>query len=505
MIKYIDLLIDRITMYRLLLYYLLGLLGTAMLFGALGWLSFSPISIAFSAAFLVGLCYGINYIFAKIWDAPTNGESSILTGLILSLIITPVLQPKDVVFLAAAAGLAVASKYILAINHKHIFNPAAVAVVLTAFGAQESASWWIGTAIMTPFVIAGGLLIARKIRRNEMVFTFIGTALLSTALFTTLSEHDATVALQNTLLHSSLFFLAFVMLTEPWTSPTTKKTRAIYAIVVGILFAPALNIGGIYSTPELALVVGNLVAFFITPKVKTKLRIGKRQMFGKSTEDIELIPEQKFTYKPGQYVEFTLPHQTPDSRGPRRYFTLASSPTEDTLHLGVRYYEPSSTFKADLRSAGSDAFMSAGQLGGDFVMPDDAQQKLAFIAGGIGITPFRSMIKYLCDTNDTRSVKLLYGDRTTSDIAYSNIFEEARQKIAVGTTYITSEPSDQSSPYLKTGHIDVELIKTQIPDYLERIFYVSGPQPMVLGIKHNLTQLGVPKRNIKVDYFFGYA
>ncbi|HUO62017.1 MAG TPA: RnfABCDGE type electron transport complex subunit D [Candidatus Bathyarchaeia archaeon] len=492
-------------MYRLLLYYLVTLLAAAMLFGALGWLAFNPFSILFSASYLVLLCYVTNYIFAQLFSAPSNGESAILTGLILSLLITPAASFKEITFLTAAAGLAISSKYILAIRNKHIFNPAAIAVVLTAFGPQESASWWVGTTILLPIVVIGGLLVARKTRRNTMVFTFIGTAIASTAFLFWLDGRDVAVALQNTLLRSSLFFLAFAMLTEPWTSPTTKYRRLIYAAIVGTLFSPALHIGSIYSTPELALVIGNIAAFAMSPIVKTKLHLGKRRMYGAVTEDIEFIPERLFTYKPGQYVEVTLPHPSPDSRGPRRYFTLASSPTEKTLRLGVRYYENGSSFKNTLRHATDNLFMSAGQLGGDFTMPDDKKQKLAFIAGGIGITPFRSMVKYLHDTDDQRSVKLLYGERSMQDIAYEEIFEAARRKVRVDTTYVISQLNSLNSPYIRPGRIDAETIKSHIPDYLERSFYISGPQPMVRAIKEQLTDLGVPSHQIKLDYFFGYA
>ena len=503
--KFIDLLIDRITMYRLLLFYLLTLAGTAMLFGALGWLNYSPYSILFTSSYFVILCFVINYIFAKVFDAPTNWESSILPGLILSLIITPAASFKVIPCFTASAGLAIASKYLLTIRNKHIFNPAAIAVVLTAFGPQESASWWIGASALMPLIVIGGLLISRKIRRLGMVITFIGSVIVSTLLFVWLEGRDMGAALQSVLLHSSLFFLAFVMLTEPWTSPTTKGRRIVYAIIVGILFAPSLHIGTVYSTPELALVIGNLFAFLVTPMVKTRLSLKRRNTFGQYTEDIEFTPERAFTYKPGQYVELTLPHSSADSRGLRRYFTLASSPTEDTVRFGIRYYNPGSTFKQTLREADESLFLSAGQLGGDFTMPSDKKQKLTFIAGGIGVTPFRSMIKYLSDKGDNRSVKLLYGERTINDIAYSDVFEEARRKIHVDTTYVVSELKSLPPPHVRPGQINTELIKTAVPDYLERMFYVSGPQPMVQTIKETLVDIGVPSSHVRVDYFFGYA
>ncbi len=491
-------------MYRLLLYYLLAIVAAAMLFGALGYLSYSPYAIVISTGLFVSLCYGLNYLFARIYDAPTNWESSVLTGLILSLIITPAASVKGIPFIIAAAGLAIASKYIFAFRGKHIFNPAAIAVVLTSIGPQQSASWWVGSTLLLPIVVIGGLLIVHKIRRGAMVATFIGVALVSSTIVAVLTGHDIASTVQTVILRSSLFFLAFVMLTEPWTSPNTNRRRLIYAAIVGLLFSPFIHIGDVYSTPEIALSIGNIAAFLLSPIVKTKLHFVRRKRYG-SSEDIEFESEYAFDYKPGQYIEMTLPHSAADSRGLRRYFTLASSPTESTLRFGVRYYENGSSFKNLLQKLNTSTPMSIGQLGGDFTLPRDTSQKLAFIAGGIGITPFRSMIKYLSDTHDPRSVALLYGERSAQDIIYSDVFEEARKTINAQTTYVLASQAGIESLYVVNGKIDSELIRQRIPDYSDRLFYISGPQPMVLAVKKDLRSIGVPSRNIKVDYFFGYA
>lgn len=501
--NYIDNLINRITMYRLLIYYLCGLLLVAMFFGAIGTLAYPPQMILLSASITVGVAYVVNYIFAKIYEAPSNTESALITGLILSLIITPMSSLKDVTFLVAASSLAIASKYIIAIGNKHIFNPVAIAVVLTAFGPKESASWWVGSFVLLPFVLVGGLLIIRKIRRATMLAIYLFTAIFSVVIMAATTNHDVGTTIQATLQHSSLFFLGFVMLTEPWTSPSTKVNRYIYAGLVGLLFSPLIQILGIYSTPELALIVGNLYAFLVTPIAKTKVRITHRQMYGANTEDIELTPEHSFLYKPGQYVEMTLPHHGVDARGARRYFTLASSPTEDTLRLGVRYYPNGSSFKEILHKAHNE-LMSFGQVGGDFTLPKDPTAKLAFIAGGIGITPFRSMVKYLSDTNDKRSAILLYGERSAEDVIYKEVFEEARAKVGLTAKYVLSS-SLRSAPNEVQGNINRQLIEREIPDYSSRIFYISGPQSMVVGVRQELRAMGVSRRNIKADYFFGYA
>src|SRR5665647_2680885 len=131
MLKTFDRLIDGVTMYKLLLYYLGGLLLVAVGLSIFGDLHYKPLYIALSTLILLATCWITNEVFSYLFNAPTNSESSIITALILALIITPNPTGFGILFLVAAAGLAIASKYILAIHKKHIFNPAAVAVALT--------------------------------------------------------------------------------------------------------------------------------------------------------------------------------------------------------------------------------------------------------------------------------------------------------------------------------------------------------------------------------------
>lgn len=380
LVELIDKLIDSITMYRLLMYYLIFLLLAAIGFSASGIIHYSATGIAISALILVFACWIINKILAAIFDAPTNPESSILTGLILALIIPPSPGGLGFLFLLAASGLAMASKYILASGRKHIFNPAAIAVVLTAIGPRQSASWWVGTASLLPFVIIGGVLVMRKVRREHMIVAFlIATTLVTAALSLATGGHVMT-DLKNMVLYSSVFFLGFVMLTEPYTSPTVRTKQIWYAVIVGAIMAPQVHIGSYYSTPEIALVIGNLFAFVTGNNTKLFPTLFRKYKIAENTAEFSFIPDEKLEYKPGQYMEFTLPHDKPDSRGVRRYFTLSSSPTEEQVKIGVRFYDEGSTYKAALIDIDQNTPIVASQLGGDFVMPDDPSIKLCFAA-----------------------------------------------------------------------------------------------------------------------------
>jgi ferredoxin-NADP reductase len=501
--KWIDALMDRFTMYRLLLYYLILLLVCAMLLSAFGLIHYHPLDILFCSLLLTAVCWISNKLFAFVFEAPTNVESPFITALILALIISPSHDTNGLVFMTAAGGLAMASKYILAINRRHFFNPAAIAVTLTSVGAGDAASWWVGTAWMLPFVLAGGIVLTRRIRRNNMVLWFIAAALVITTVLSIFNNADIYTALQREVLSSGLFFMAFVMLTEPLTSPTTKTKQTWYAIIIGALFPPQINLAGVYSTPELTLLVGNVFSYIVGPRIKTHLRLKNRIQLSHDSMDFVFTPERAFPYKPGQYMEFTFQHPKTDSRGARRYFTLASSPTEQDLQLGIKFYEPGSSFKKSLLELTDATPIVAAQLGGDFTLPEDPKQKIVFIAGGIGITPFRSMIKYLIDTKQPRNITLLYSAKTTDDLVYREVFEQAREQLGMQVLYFVESGGDKAPIF--TGRINESIIAKVVPDLMDTLFYISGPHGMVAGIEEQLRHLKIPDNHIKKDFFSGYA
>ena len=196
-----------------------------------------------------------------------------------------------------------------------------------------------------------------------------------------------------------------------------------------------------------------------------------------------------------------MPLENSDVRGNRRYFSIASSPKEENLSIAVRLYNPSSTFKKKLKNMKTGEEIYASELGGDFTLPKNKSKKIAFIAGGIGIVPFRSMIKHLEITGEKRNVVLFYSNKTIEDIAYVDDFERAKN-IGLKTIYAVNNAPDEFPGH--RGRIDVNLIKQKAPDFMERTFYISGPPGMVNTFKKTLKEIGVGKRNIRSDYFEGY-
>jgi ferredoxin-NADP reductase/Na+-translocating ferredoxin:NAD+ oxidoreductase RnfD subunit len=497
MLDLIDNFLNRITMYRLVLYYLIGLVAVAAILGGMQILPYSPISILVSALILVAACWVTNKAFAALFRAQTNVESDYITALILALIISPIsLRPFDVsgfLFLCAAAVCAMASKYILAIHKKHIWNPAALAVALTALLFGQYASWWAGgnLPMLTPILI-GGLLVVRKIHRFDLVLPFFAAATASIVL--TNLGFDPLATAEAALLHTSMLFFGFVMLTEPLTTPPTRPLRIAYGVLTGAMFSPLLHIGQVYSTPELALVLGNVFAYAVSPKSKYRMRLRSKETEARDIQTLTFQTDRKINFRPGQYMEWTLAHAGPDSRGNRRYFTLASSPTESDIQLGVKLYAPSSSFKRRLAAFRPGDTIMGGALAGDFTLPKDPSQKLVFLAGGIGITPFRSMLKYLSDRGERRDIVLFYSNRSATDIAYRATLEEATQKLKLKILYINTDTGER---------IDSRFIKKEVPDCAERMFYLSGPRTMIVAFQKTLRNLGIPRQRIRTDFFPG--
>ncbi len=503
MMKLIDRFLDHTTMYRLVLWHLVVLLGVAIALSFFGLVHYAPVSIVFSTALILAVCWVTNLVFARVFKVPPNQESIYITALIVALIMSPVglTDVRGIGALTFAAVWAMASKYIFAVGRKHVFNPAAFGVVLPALLLNQPATWWVGGNLpLLPVVLVGGVLIVRKLQRLDLIVTFMAVVFV-TILATTPPSQDI-MTITETLKHSPLFFFAFIMLTEPLTQPTTRLPRLVFAALVGFLFSPNVHIGSFYLTPEMALVVGNVFAWAVSPKGRFVLTLERIERAAADTYDFVFSTPHRVAFNAGQYLEWTLPLDHSDNRGNRRYFTVASAPTEDTVRLGVKFYRKPSAFKRALGDMAPGDTIHAAQIAGNFTLPSDPDKKLAFLAGGIGITPFRSMLQYLVDQGEARPITVLYGCESQEDIAYGDVLDEAERKLGIRTVYAVARGTRRGQ---YPGYIDARLVKAAIPDYRERTFYVSGPQAMVKAVRHMLTGMGVHRSRIKTDFFPGFA
>lgn len=504
-LKYIDSLLNSITMYKLVLYCLIALSALSIVFGFTGILPFSGIAFAFLLILLLAVCYLTQQVFDRLFHAVSNSESYLITAFILFFILSPILSLTDVFVTMAVGVIAIASKFVLAVDKKHIFNPAAIAVLIAGLFGFGNGIWWVGSAVMLPFVYMVGFLVVRKIRRFQLLFSFIVCALLSTILFNIRNGLTIDQSLSFINFSSPLIFFGTIMLTEPATTPPRKKRYMTYAAFVGILFGAQFHIGPFFASPELALVIGNIFSYIMSPKKKLFLHLSKMNKLSQNVYEFVFVKNNAFSYLPGQYLEWTVPHTHVDLRGNRRYFTIASSPTENTIKLGVKISEKGSSFKKALVNLPTSTTVIGGQLAGDFVLPENKSKKLVFIAGGIGITPFRSMIQYLIDTNEKRDIVLFYTSSTPQEFVYGDILTEAEKKLGIKTIYVITNPKNAPGNWKGSiGYLSQGLLKQTVPDFKERVYYLSGPNSMVEGYKKLLHEVGIPLHKIVTDYFPGF-
>lgn len=500
----VDRMLNRITMYRLMLYYAAALLAAGFAVSFFGFGPGDPAALALSTALITAVSWATNRVFALLLRLPVNTESVYITALLLALILPPV-QATDLMGLAGlalASVVAIASKFVLAIGRKHIFNPVAIGVAASALLLDQPATWWVGgNLFLLPFVLIGGLLVVRKLQRFDMIGSYV---LANLALTLVTASGDLTEAWTQSLLYSPLLFAGFAMLTEPLTAPQAAGPRITYGAIVGALCAPNLHIGEFYLTPEIALLIGNAFAFAVSPKGRFRLTLARIEKLTSGCTEFVFKPDRKLDFRPGQYLDWTLHVAKPDDRGNRRSFTIASAPGESEVRLGVKFYANPSAFKRSLAAMKPGDVIYAAQLAGDFTLPHDKSTKLAFIAGGIGVTPFRSMVQDLIDRRDERSLVVLYGNQSADEIAYAEVFERAGRELGIKTVYAVADDA-AAAPAMHRGLIDAALIRREVPDYGERTFYISGPRAMVVQFRKMLKELGVARSRIKEDFFPGFA
>lgn len=479
--------LDSITMYRVVLYGLSFLVIAALTLSAFDILKYSTLTnLLLVLSLLSAACFSANLLLARLFRVDPNFESSIITMLILFFVLAVPSSPIEWLGVALAGTVAMASKYLITWRSSHIFNPAAFAVLAVSAAGVGNGAWWIADVTLFLPMLLVGFLVLYKLRRFELFFAFAIPA-VGLILLRTLSDMPFGSALVNVATLYPILFLGSIMLTEPHTMPVRRYDRLVFGVIVGTIFASTFDLGFISSSPHLALLIGNVYALLVTTRTAAKLTLIEKKQLTPTAYSFRFKPDKPIKRAAGQYMEFTLPDVTQNTRGNRRTFSVVSPPHDECIEIGVKFYKPGSLFKAKLRSLHIGDEISASNVAGEFVLPNDPSGPLVFLAGGIGITPFIAMIKEMIVTDPPRQVDLYYFVSDISEIAYRDILAQAESK--------------DIHVHIRIGR-EQGLTDTDLNRQREAEFYLSGPPGFVDAYRTQLKAAGI--KRMHVDHFTGY-
>jgi ferredoxin-NADP reductase len=211
---------------------------------------------------------------------------------------------------------------------------------------------------------------------------------------------------------------------------------------------------------------------------------------------------ERFDFRPGQYfwVEVVNPPYT-DDRGSRRHISVVLSPTEGG-DLGLATRVRDTAFKRSLAELEVGDEVEVEPPKGDFRLPEDTSRDYVFVAGGIGITVFRSMLRYIADEQLPYRVTLIYSNRDRESTAFLDELQELEERIPgfrlVAT--MTGDPEWEG----ESGRVDADFLRAHLDDLGAPTYLLAGPPPMVEGVVDELKQAGVPEEQILPDRFSGY-
>lgn len=209
-------------------------------------------------------------------------------------------------------------------------------------------------------------------------------------------------------------------------------------------------------------------------------------------------PEQRVRFTPGQYVELTVPHNPVDDRGLTRWMSIASSPGERQIAITTTFSPRQSTYKQALLAMWPGDTVLLGEPFGDFVAPVDRSIPLAFVAGGIGIAPVRSIVQSLAEQSDRREIQLIHSAPAPEELAFAEIFE------AYGLHYtpiVTRRPVGWRGA---TGRLTAAQVLALVGETAGKLLYLSGPQSLIEPLFDALLHAGVSRAQLVLDYFPGY-
>ena len=230
--------------------------------------------------------------------------------------------------------------------------------------------------------------------------------------------------------------------------------------------------------------------------IKEKREVAKGTLF--VTFD---VGGENVEFEPGQYfwVELLDPPYE-DEKGPRRHITVVTSPTEGVLGLATRIRD--TAFKRSLVEMPEGASVDVEQPKGSFVLPEDTSKQYVFVAGGIGITPFRSMLRYIADKGLDYDITLVYSNRDVESTAFLDELKELESVVPRCRVIftMTDDPSWEGDKRM----LDAEVLRELLGDLESFHFMIAGPPPMAKSVEASLLEAGLSEDQVQSDSFSGY-
>ncbi len=212
-----------------------------------------------------------------------------------------------------------------------------------------------------------------------------------------------------------------------------------------------------------------------------------------------------YKFEPGQFANFTLltPAET-DLQGNTRTLSIASAPHERNLMVAMRVR--ATAFKRTMNSLPVGAKLLLQGPYGSMTLPKNGARPAVLLAGGIGITPFRSFIWNAAESLSPRRILLFYSVRVPEEAAFLEELQEmehynGRYKLICTVT----QPEKAKMPWRgETGRISIQMLSKWIPDLSVPIYYIAGPPGMVSSVRQALIGSGIAEEDIRAEEFFGY-
>lgn len=502
--------VGRVSMYRLVVLALAALGLVAFVLSFFGVLAPTSIEVIVSAAVLAAACAATDAVAHRILAKDWRWESSLITTLILLFILRPTLEPLALVGLVIAGVVASASKYLLAWQGRHIFNPAAVgAAFLTILSiwlpALGASSWWVGTPFLALPVLLLGLIVLVRTEKVRVIAVFFVIAVAVAFVRTSVQydqaglTFDAGTVFWALLWASPFLFLGAFMLSEPLTLPPRRWQQFTVAAVVGVLAGWPIDLGPITLGQERALLIGNLVAFAFTVRTAVRLTFLRREILTPTVRELVFRAEGRFRFAAGQYLELEVPHPHPDARGTRREFSIVSAPAElPEVRIALREGSQSS-YKKALALVEPGERLAVTGVWGDFVLPARPSAPVLMVAAGIGVTPFVSQLRQLRLTDEDRDVVFVYVASDAEELAFRQDLEAAGIPVVVFTR---TEPANLPPHWrwARGVRLDADGLVEVVPDIGSRHAYISGPPGLIADLAPALEKA----RSITTDAFSGY-